>query len=394
VRGWVENRYKKSWTLIVDLGEDPVTGKRDRRAKSIPKAQYPLKSDAKDELRRWQNEIEAGISARFSNITVSEYLAQWERDYVEPRLAPSTTYGYKSIIKNHVNPYIGRFKLDALRPKHIQSLYTLLSDKGLAPRMVQLTRAVLREALRHAVEWEVIGRNPADATHAPVPKRKKVQWLLAKEAQALLEYFAAHNPRDYPFVKLALATGMRRGEILALKWSDVDWAKGHEALAVDETLVKVGKDILFTPPKTEKSRRTVTIDEGTVAFLKAYRKVWAERKLAAGPAWQGYDLILPNEDGSPQDPVLLTNRFKYHVEPFGKPGFRVHDLRHTHATLLLLAGVHPKVVQERLGHATIAITLDIYSHVIPSMQEDAAKKMGEIIPSRDDNGFVHGLGKK
>jgi integrase len=182
---------------------------------------------------------------------------------------------------------------------------------------------------------------------------------------------------NLPIWRLAASTGMRRGELLGLRWGDVDLVGGR--LSLRQQLVRSGASIAFGPPKTKAARRMIALDSGTVEALRARRAVWRDERLAFGPGYEDHDLVFCRPDGQPHDPDVVTHQFERAIERAGVHRIRFHDLRHTHATLLLKARVHPKVVQERLGHSSIAITLDTYSHVIPDMQDEAAAKIGAVV---------------
>lgn len=237
--------------------------------------------------------------------------------------------------------------------------------------------AIVRRALADAVEWGLITRNPAAKARPPKAARNReaMRTWTAPQLRAFLEGRA--DDRLYPLWLVLASTGMRRGEALGLAWDAVDLDASR--LAVRRALVNVAYKLEFSEPKTEKSRRSVALDPGTVDALRAHRKAQAEERLALGPAWHDHGLVFTREDGQPVHPDRASKLFDQHVNTAGLPRIRLHDLRHTHATLALQAGIHAKVVSERLGHSTIAMTLDTYSHAIPAMQEDAAAKVAALV---------------
>lgn len=221
----------------------------------------------------------------------------------------------------------------------------------------------------------MLPRNVADSVDAPRPRRPQVKVLDPEGVRSLLK--AAEGHRDYAIIHTAVYTGLRRGELVALRWSDVDLDRG--VLYVRQSMQRLGGQFVFREPKTKKARRQVVLPRPTIAVLKAVRRQQAENKLRLGPEYKDHDLVFCNPDGTPLDPGELSHRFANLAKKAGYPGLRLHDLRHTHATLLLAQGVHPKVVQERLGHENISTTLDIYSHVLPGLQEAAVRGLEQAL---------------
>jgi integrase len=289
-------------------------------------------------------------------------------------LRPLTFESYELNVARVVPP-IGSVRLQQLTPAMLNRLYGELGE-GLSPRSVRYVHTVLRHALADAVKWNRLVRNPADAAEPPSGKAAKAPPMKTWSA-AELRAFLAHvaDDRLYAGFHLAATTGLRRGELLGLRWRDVDLGTGR--LAVVQTLV--GKRQL-SQPKTDRSRRSVALDPATVTALREHRKRQLEERLAWGPAFEDeHDLVFCREDGSPIWPRSFSRAFERHAKDAGLAAIRLHDLRHSHATLALQAGVHPKVVSERLGHSGVGITLDTYSHAIPAMQEDAAAKVAALL---------------
>jgi integrase len=248
--------------------------------------------------------------------------------------------------------------------------------KGLSPRTVRYVHTILRRALKEAVRTSKVGRNVADYANPPSGKTHAnfTTWT-AEELHAFLEYVGGDRLKAAWY--LAAMTGMRRGEVLGLRWRDCDLERGRVTIA--QTLVLVHNRLAFAPPKTKRSRRTISIDDETLSVLKAHRARQAEEKLGFGAGYNPQDLVFAGPDGSPVKPDHFSDRFERLSRAAGLPRIRLHELRHTHATLAFAANVHPKVISERLGHSSIAFTLEVYSGSIPSMQEEAAATIARVV---------------
>lgn len=388
MNGHLEKRYKNSWTIIINAGRDPTTNKRKRIVKSV----RGNKKTAEKEMHRLLHELEQGIYIEPSEITLKDYLIRWIDDYGYSNLAPSTLDSYKMIITRHLIPALGAIPLTKLQPMHLQNYYShaLRNGRkdekgGLSNRTVEYHRRVLREALQHAVKWQILQRNIADAVEPP--KRKRTEMMVLDPAGVKKLLTAAKDHKDYNIIFTALYTGMRRGELLALRWQDIDLqARTAKVQQSVQRLPKHG--FIFGEPKAGGRRQIALTTEIEDAFRKI-KKQQAKNRLLLGQLYQDYDLIFCKDDGSPFDPSVISHRFGSLVKKVGFPGLRFHDLRHTHATLLLSQGVHPKIVQERLGHRSITLTLDTYSHVLPGLQEEAMKKFNIALQDDQDSTQNH-----
>ncbi|GAB6158802.1 site-specific integrase [Desulfotomaculum varum] len=370
----LEKRHKGSWTIVIDLGRDPLTNKRKRLVRGFK----GNKREAEKELARLINEYETGQYIKPSKIKLGQYLLRWLEDYGRPNLAPTTYYSYSKIIEKHIIPVLGNIILNKLQPMHLQQYYSQ-KLQTLSNRTVLYHHRVLKEALSHAVQWQLLSRNVADAVQAPKNKQKDIELPDLKNIDRLLN--AAIEHRDYEIILCALFTGIRRGEILGLRWHDVDLKKNM--IFVRNTLQRLpDKGLFFTEPKSKKSRRQILMPQFLSNILQNHRKRQLEEKLRLGQLYQDHNLVFPRPDGTPQDPGQLSHRFKDLVDNIGLSRLRFHDLRHFHATLLLSENINPKKVQERLGHQTISLTLDVYSHLIPSMQNEIAQKLDDIYGHR------------
>lgn len=311
-----------------------------------------------------------------SRRTLGDYLDEWI-DVGKPGIRERTRDSYRWLLKNYVLPELAGRRLDQLNPADLQRLYRAMSDRGLSPRTIRYTHAVLRAALGQAVKWGQLARNPADVVELPRIQRKEMSALSPAQAAKLLE--VAQGNRWYALWLLLITTGLRPGEALGLKWTDIDW-EGRR-LRVQRVLVRQdGKGWRFDEPKTDRSRRTVTMPATLVAAMQRHRSRQSEERLKAGPAYADLDLVFATKDGNPLDyRVVVRRHFKPLLAAAKLPNIRPYDLRHTCATLLLAAGEHPKVVSERLGHSSTVMTMDVYSHVLPDMQEAAAEKVENLL---------------
>jgi len=363
--------------LRYNLGTDPATGKRRIATATVRGA----RKDAEKELRRLLRTLDTGEHVDPTRMTTGRWLTIWLRT-VREEIAPRSYDRYASIVEQHLVPALGRLPIAKLAPAHIQQLYNYLALGGrrdgrsgpLAPRSRRQIHRVLTTALSRAVEQQLIARNPCDPFKKRLPKveRREMGTLSAEQAARLLEH--ARNSELYWPMLIALATGMRRGEVLALRWRHLDSDQG--VLRVVESLEQTSRGLRFKSPKNNRSR-AITLPAFAIEELRRRKNQQAETLLALGIRQNERTLICARSTGEPFAPVALTHLFTRFMNSLKDhlPVIRFHDLRHTHATQLLLAGVHPRVAQERLGHSTVALTLDLYSHVTANMQEDAAQKI-------------------
>lgn len=369
MRGHIRKRGKTSWAIVLDLGRD-ATGKRRQKWHAVK----GTRRDAESEMTRLLNELRTGEYIEPSKVSVSEYLDRWLRDYAKPRVSPKTYERYSQIVTREIKPELGQHALAKLRPLHIQAFYAKALAEGrkngkggLSPQTVLHFHRLLHKALDQAVKWQMLPRNPASAVEPPRPQREQMRALDETETAKLLRL--VFGTQLYMPALLAVTGGLRRGEILALRWQDMDLETGRAVIV--RSLEQTANGLRVKSPKTERGRRTVVFPGYTLDALKTHRKQQAERRLALGPAYEDRGLICARDDGDFWRPDTLSTAFAALVRRSGMTHFRFHDLRHTHATQLLRQGVHPKIVSERLGHSNISITLDTYSHVLPGMQDDA-----------------------
>ena len=377
MRGCVSRRGKGSWSITVEL---PKHEGGRRRQKTYTVRGTRKEADAK--LANLLAELAGGVFVETPKISVAEFLERWLGDYAKPNVSGKTFERYQEIVRLHLVPALGSIKLAALTPIVIQDYYARALSKGridgkggLSAQTVLHHHRVLRKALRQGVRWQILGRNVADAVTPPRVERREMTVLNEDQTAQLLA--AARSSRLDIVIQLAVMTGLRRGEILALRWQDVDLDRG--VAHVRRSLEQLRGGLNFKQPKTAKSRRTVALPPLAVEGLRRHRLEQKKERLAIGPAYQDQDLICARLHGTPMDPSEATAGFARLIAGLDLPKVRLHDLRHGHATHLLAQGVHPKVVSERLGHSTIGITLDTYSHVMPGMQEEAAQRLDDAL---------------
>lgn len=330
-----------------------------------PKRKYitgKTREDVAEKLAKAISDRAGGLVFDAGVTTTGEYLTRWLPDSVRGTVRKSTYRSYKQVVNGQLVPGVGRLKLAKLRPDHVRGLYRDMLDKGLSTRTVQYAHTLLKRALTQAVHDGLIPRNVAEAVRPPKLEREEIQPLNAGQVRSLLQAADEAGDRLATLYTVAVRTGMRPGEMLALRWSDVDLEAG--TVQINRAL----SDGAFTPPKTARSRRRITLSPATVAALRTHRKRQLEERMAKAGLWQEHDLVFPSSVGTPKSQRNLNREFKTAAKRAGLPDhFKLYDLRHTCATLLLSRNIHPKYVQELLGHASIALTLDTYSHVIPGM---------------------------
>ncbi len=351
------------YLVRVEYPPDPTTGKRRRRSKTC----RTLK-EAKIERAKWQTEIDRGTALEPSKTTVAELIDRWLADVAAHNVKPSTLEDYAGTINKHITPALGSVAIQKLTIDQVQTFYAAKLRDGTSPRTVQLCHLRLSQALKQGVQWGLLPRNVAGFVKPPRVTYKRDDVWSVDEGRTFLA--TAEDDSLHPFWLLALKTGMRRGELLGLRWRDLDLdrAMAHVRQSV---IVYAGAPHIQTP-KTATAQRAVKLSPDVVAALRDHRTAWAARKLAAAE-WQETDLIFCTRTGGPLNPNNIARAHEVIVKRSGVRRIRFHDLRHTHATWLLQSGQPVKVVSERLGHARVSITLDTYAAVLPDMQDRAVE---------------------
>jgi len=377
MKGHIRQRSKGSWTIWIDVGRDPETGKRKQQTLTVRGS----KKDAERELRAILARIEGGAYVKPTKLTVGEYLEQWLQSYVATHATPKTQARYEGIVKAHLIPAFGSLPLTALQPQRIQDYYSQAfksgrkdGNGGLSAQTVRYHHMVLYEALKHAVKHGLLTRNVAEAVDPPTLERREIAILDSDRVRILLQ--AAEGTPYYACIFTAVYTGLRRSELLGLRWCDIDLDLAM--LSVTQTLHQLKNGTyIFGKPKTRGSRRQIALSPALAILLREHKAKQELDRMLLGKLLSPMDLVFSHLDSRPLRPNTVSRAFERLARSLGFKGIRFHDLRHAHATLMLKQGIHPKIVSERLGHSSVAITLDIYSHVLPGLQESAARKFDE-----------------
>lgn len=352
---------EKRWVASF-IGED---GKRRYRSGKTRKEAYEKFQQALQEQK--QGKLITG-----THQTVRQYLEYWLDAVCKPPALRISSYEkYRKLINTYILPALGHIQLQKLTPQHVQALYRKKGDDGLSSKMINSIHGVLHKALDNAVRWNLVSRNICDLVSPPRIVKPTIESLTMEQAHKLLEAVRGH--RLEVLLIVALTTGIRRGELLALRWSEVDLE--GQRIQVRRTVDYITRyGYVETEPKTAAGKRLIALPYFVADMLKQHRLQQLEAKLKVGRAWEDRDLVFTDLHGGYFNPRYLGKLFDKILAEADLPHMRFHDLRHSAATLLLSMGVHVKVVQEILGHSTITMTADTYSHVLPSMQEDAMGK--------------------
>lgn len=380
----------KDWYVVVDHGVD-AAGRRRRDWSR----KFATEREAKRHRDSIANEVAQATWQQPSRERLADFVVGTWLPAVRADLRPSTWASYNRYLRLHVLPALGGTRLRDLTPQSLNLLYAGLlahgrkdtrAGEGLSPRSVRYVHTIVHRVLRDAERWGLIAHNPAKHAlpgRAAAVRRPERRTWTEVEIRAFLEGSRNHRGRGHAVGDrlfagwvLLITTGLRRGELLGLRWRDVDLERG--VLSVRQTVIVVERDarneVAFGEPKTDSGRRIVALDTGTMAVLRTHRLALADERRAAS-CWFENDLVVPARDGRPFHPERFSREFRTRCERYGVPPIRLHDLRHTHATLALQHGVHPKIVSERLGHSGVSITLDLYSHVSAHLQAEAVEQV-------------------
>lgn len=375
MKGYFRKRGTK-WSFSIDIGRDPETGKRKQKTVSG----FKTKKEAEKACAEMIAQIENGDYLEASKDTLGQFLEEWLKSAAKQTMRATTYDGYTRSIHHRIIPELGHIKLTDLKPIHVQKFYSKLVDEGMSAEYIRFLHSILRSALNTAVKWQLIQKSIMTSVEVPRLSRKEKQTWTLEQAQQFLEYAKQKGTRRYIVYLLAIYTGMRRGEIFGLRWKDIDFENGK--ISINQTLSWVsGQGHVFQEAKTKRSHRSISISDFVLEELKRHRLEQRKEKLRMGELYNDQDLVAASAYGKPMTPNGVVKYFKKLTIEADLPIMRFHDLRHTHATIMLKLGEHPKIVSERLGHSTIQMTLNLYSHVTPDMQKDASNRFEEAMNS-------------
>ena len=370
----IRRRGPRRWEVSVHLGG----GKR--RWLSV----RGTRRQAERAAARLEDDLQSGVLVEPTAATVGSYLEQWLETHVRLQNAPRTYQDYRYHVERFLKPRLGHLKLSQLRPLHLQELYVDLRRQG-HTRTADYVHQVTRKALNDAVRLQVLARNPALAARPPRSRPQPVDIPSVEVVQAALAAIQG-TELELP-IRLAVTTDVRPGELVALRWRDLDLQTGRAQIRQSLQRIK-GQGLTFAPTKTHRSARTISLEAGVVQLLRRHRTSQTTHRTELGPLYDDHDLIFAQADGRPIESSVMLNRFQRALQRAGLPSLRIKDLRHVHASIMLSEGVHPRVVQEQLGHASITLTLDTYSHVTPGIQSEAVQRVGDVLDTPGQSGNV------
>lgn len=394
MRGYIRKQGKNSWRIEISLGTRDENG----RYKYYRETVKGSKKEAERRCAELIVQLERGINIAPEKITFGEYLDKWLNDYGRSNLSRRTLYDYAEIVNCHIKPELGSIPLCKLHPTHLRDLYTKLlregrrdnkktADKGLSPAYVKKIHAVIHEALTHAVKWELVYRNVADAVDPPKVERSEVVPLSEEEIGLLLD--ALKGTYLYVPTYIAIATGARLSEVLGLRWSDVDLKRKTITIRQAQKLEreregdKIKYKIVYGSPKNKKGR-TIDIPLALVKLLEKHKLQQKKDRLAFGELYHDNNLVCCWEDGRPINNSTFGSYFRQIARKVGLH-ISFHTLRHSHASLLLKMNENLKTISARLGHSGIGITADLYTHLFPDAQREAARKIDSILADKQVN---------
>jgi integrase len=383
----IEKRSANSYRLIVEVGYN-ADGKRVKKSKTV---RVSTKREAQKELAKFITEVEAGEYISPEKMAFATFVAEWREKYAKKHLEKSTLKTYEHQLKNHITPVFGHLRLDQVKPIQVVSFIEGLEQNGsrkdgkeggLSPSSIRYVHRVLKDIFERAVEWRIIKENPVSAVKRPKLDQKQVEVYSEEEAMQLFAALEGESIHWRIMITLALTTGMRRGELLALEWPCVDLEQG--TIDVKQSLSYVNKENIIKEPKTKNSIRKVSIPSSLIPELKEYYLYRRKERLKAGDLWEGGDhfFVFSSWKGKPFYHTVPGNWLRRFIKRNHLKPIRFHDLRHTSATLLINQGVHAKIIAERLGHADIRTTMNIYGHALQTADQAAANKFDALLNAR------------
>jgi integrase len=374
MKGYIKSRSKtgKSHTIILDYGKDPASGKRKQSWITVKGS----KEDAERRMADILLQIEAGTFIKPSKTTLADYLSSWLIDYVKPTLSPRGFERYESIARVHLVPSLGQIPLTQLKPEYLQSHYSDTIKNGLSPHSVRYHHVVLHKALQTALKLGLVNYNAADGVEVPGAGHTEIQIWNEDELNQFLE--AAKDTPYYTLFYIALFTGMRRSELLALRWQDIDMVNGR--ISVNRCLHHLGNgEYIFTQPGQNKQYRSIDLPPSALMVLQSYRRAAEIVSGTFSSEVLGDNELVFNNLGKPLRPNTITRAWSILAVKAGVRPIKFNDARHTHAVLMLKQGINPRVVQERLGHSSLSVTLNTYSGITDGLQASAARQFDEVL---------------
>jgi integrase len=378
----LRRRGKKKWQIIIEMDRDPMTGKRKRKYKTINGTKKDAEKKMAELIRKYEKNDKLVEPKKMS---MKKLMKQFLNNH-QHTVAQRTIDRYSGIVRNHLLPAFGDYQVKDIKPIHIESYQNMKlnngkikGEGGLSNKTVRMHHNLLSSIFKYAQRLELIEKNPVKLVPSPKKGTPNHNFLDEEQLQKILNYSKGLWIHDY--IKIAVATGMRRGEMLGLEWPNVDLE--NSKISIIKALKRTSKGIELSATKTSSSRRSIAITEDTVKVLKRIKSEQAKRKLKMGENYNTeFNLVFCEKNGRYCNPNSVTRRFKRIVKDVELGYIKLHDLRHTMASLMLKSGANPKIVQERLGHSSITITMDLYSHLSLDLQKEAAEDLSVLLKKK------------
>lgn len=374
--GRIEERSKNRWRLTVSGGFDE-TGKRIRHTKTITAFS---RHEAEKELAKFVTDIERKLVA-VKKETLEAFVLDWWDKYAKPNLSPNTKERYKSLLNLYILPALGHLKLEQIEPKHLVKFYNMLQEDGirhdnkpggLSARTITHCYKLLSAILETAIQWQYLTVNPTRRVKPPKIEQKQLDCYTEEQVIKIMQCLSQEDIQHQAIINLAIATGMRRGELMALEWEDIDWE--NKTIEISKSVNTINGIRVTKSPKNGKFR-TITVPDRVLKILKEHKKQKGVARLNLGAEWQGAKTVFTDNLGNPMYPEHISKYWQRFTKRNNLPYIRFHSLRHTSATLLIAQGVHAKTISSRLGHSDISITMDIYGHALERADREAANKL-------------------
>lgn len=367
-----KNKKGYTWAFTLELGRDPETGKR----KQVTRRGFDSKKEAELVANQLSIDIENENYIKESEIYFNSFINDYLNLVAKQNVKSSTYYGYNTVVQKRLVPKFGHIKIKSLTPKMIMTYYKELLDEGLTEEYIQYLHSILLMSAKTAIDWKYVKNDFMHNVKPPRRKKKTVETWTIEECNTFLDRMKQQKDHIHMLYYLAIYTGMRRGELLGLRWGDVDF--NNKRIFVKHSLYFIGgKGLVLQEPKTASGKRNVAIDENIINELKSYRLKKQQQLLQVGQKLNDDHFVVSAFGGEPVNPNTIHKQFLYDIKLAGVKRIRFHDLRHTHATVMLEIGENTKIVSERLGHANTSITLDKYSHVTPNMQDSSIENFSK-----------------